>query len=95
MGGRGRGDRRTRRCSPGRISKSRYLITRQLIATFCLKDFEYRKPRPTQSLAVSIQHKAKKVCKQRSAHFRVHWSGSSLDYRQVIEVFLKSFRQES
>lgn len=43
---------------PDRINKSRYLITWRLIATFCLKGFEYRKPLLTQSPTVSIQHEA-------------------------------------
>lgn len=84
---------------PDRINESRYLITWWLIATFCLKDFEdvSRKSLalPTQSQTVSIQHEAKGVCEQHSAHFRVHWPGSSLDNRQVVEIFLEDFRQES
>ena len=50
----------------------------------------------SNSLTLSIYNtRRKKTWEQRSAHFCVRWPSSPPDHRQVIEVFLKSFRQVS
>lgn len=48
-----------------------------------------------ESPTLSIQQEARKACEQQSAHFHVCWSNGPFDHRQVVEVFLKSFRQVS
>ena len=79
---------------PYRISRSRCLITRRLIAAFCLTRFRTLQARPAQSLPLSISQKAKNAWEKQSAHFRVRCPGSPLDHRQVVEVFLKRFSEE-